>query len=154
MEPNPALFSLTIDPLTKSYLNDIARWAKFLSIVGMLFLIMGMVIALLDATIMNNQMGISVMVNGQQQETVTPAMRVMTILGIILFTAISYFPLYFLFLFSRKMKRALAANHQQDLNEAFLQMKKYFRYCGIIVIFGLLLFGLVFVLTALFSAEV
>jgi cytochrome c biogenesis protein CcdA len=120
----------------------------------MLFLVMGMVIALLDATIMNNQMGISVMVNGQQQETVTPAMRVMTILSMIIFAAISYFPLYFLFLFSRKMKRALAANLQQDLNEAFLQMKKYFRYCGIIVIFGLLLFGLVFVLTALFTANV
>jgi hypothetical protein len=62
------------------------------------------------------------------------------------------FPLLFLLQFANRMKRALAANEQDDLNDAFLQLKKYFRYLGIIVIIVLALYALMFVLAIMGTA--
>jgi hypothetical protein len=38
MESNTALFTLTIDSVTKTNLAETARWARFLAIVGFIFL--------------------------------------------------------------------------------------------------------------------
>jgi hypothetical protein len=148
MEQNTSLFSLTIDPVTKAHLHDISRWARFLALVGMLFLLLGLVVSILDATMLNNTMGMSVIINGSQSGEVTQSMRTASAIGSLIVTALVFFPLYFLLLFSNKMKKALAANQQKDLNEAFQNLKKHFRYLGILVICCLLLFALVFVLFA------
>jgi hypothetical protein len=148
MEENQSLFSLTIDPVTKSHLNDLAWWARFIAITGIILLLLGLAMTLIDVALMDDSLGMVLIVNGSQSTELTPAMRLTTAISSVLFTALLFFPLYFMFLFSGKMKKALARNQQKELNEAFQNLKKTFRYVGIVMILCILLIALVFILYA------
>src|SRR5438270_775675 len=130
MEENQSLFSLNIDPLTKSHLQETAKWTKFLAIVGMIVLILVLVITLLGVTIFTSSVGMRFGVYSDTQEQVANSLRVGLVIGTIITIAIAFFPLFYLLQFANRMKKALAANQQNDLNEAFLNLKKYFRYLG------------------------
>jgi hypothetical protein len=153
MEEASGLFSLTIDPVVKSQMNDISRWAKFISITGILLLVMGVVISILDATMFSNSTGIAVIINGNATGEVTPAMRVASVAGTIIFGSLLFFPLYFLLLFATGLKKALSTNEQRVLNESFRNLKKHFRYLGIVVICCLVFFLLSIGLVLLFSTS-
>ena len=152
MDENQSLFSLTIDPVTKAHLNDLARWARFIAITGIVILLLGLAVTLIDVAIMDNSFGLVFIVNGTQTTQITPAMRVATALSSVLFTAVCFFPLYFLFLFAGRMKKALTNNQQKELNEAFQNLKKAFRYVGIVMLVCILLIALVFILYTAGSA--
>ena len=143
------LFSLNIDPVTKSNLSDIAKWARFLSIIGMIFLAIFAVAAIFGSTFTTR--GFSP--GGDYGEQVTGTLRVTIVVSSIIFIAIAFFPLMYLFQFSGRMKRALVANDQEYLNAAFLNLKKYFRYMGIMVIIVLTIYVLFFVIVLLGSAS-
>jgi Family of unknown function (DUF5362) len=91
-------------------------------------------------------------INGTSGEEMTTAMKVGTIIGITIVIAIAFFPLMFLLQFANQTKRALAANDQAGLNSAFQNLKKYFRYLGIILIIVLSLYALMFVLLFVMGA--
>src|SRR3982750_897220 len=100
MEENQSLFSLTIDPVTKSHLKDLAWWARFIAITGIIILLMGLVVTVIDVAVMNDSLGLVLVVNGTQTAQFTPAVRIATVVSSVLFTALFLFPLYFLFLFA------------------------------------------------------
>ena len=152
MEDKSGLFTLSIDPVTRSHLGDISRWAKFISLSGMLLLLMGMVVSVLDATVLDNSLGVAVLINGAKAGSGTPTMRLATATGTLLLTALVFFPLYFLFLFSRRMNRALDGNSQSELNGSFTELKKCLRYLGILLLVFVLLSVLVLLLAVLFTA--
>jgi predicted PurR-regulated permease PerM len=152
MEQHQSLFSLSIDPVTKSHLNDTARWAKFLSIVGMVVLLLALAGTILGLTLFSNSSSVVFSFNNEQSDQVTNAMKLGMVIGTIIMVTIAFFPLLFLLQFANRMKRALAANEQDDLNDAFLQLKKYFRYLGIIVIIVLALYALMFILAIMGTA--
>jgi hypothetical protein len=134
MEEQQALFSLTIDPETKAHLADTARWARFLAIVGMIVLIFMVIASLFGVNVLTTTNNLTYMGAAVNSEEMVNSMR-LTIIGTTLVgVLIAFFPLLFLLQFANRMKRALVANNQQDLNYSFLQLKKYFRYLGIIVI--------------------
>ena len=110
---------------------------------GMIILILALIFAILSATVIPNSMRFTV--NGQPTDEITNSMKVGTVIGAIIMTAIAFFPLFFLLQFAGKMRTALAANEQDGLNEAFLNLKKYFRYLGIIVIIVLVLYACIFI---------
>jgi phosphate/sulfate permease len=72
--------------------------------------------------------------------------RIAAILGAVIMIAIAFFPLMYLLQFANKMKNALAANDQEALNDSFLNIKRYFRYLGIIAIIVLAFYALFFVI--------
>jgi hypothetical protein len=149
MEQNQSLFSLSIDPLTKSHLNDTAKWARFLAIAGMVLLGIALLFSLLAATVWADNENMRFTVNGREGEEVTTALRVSYVVGVIIMIAIFFFPLLFLLQFANKLKAALAANQQDDLNMAFQNLKKYFRYIGIVFLIVLAIYILMFVLALL-----
>ena len=142
MQDNQSLFSLNIDPEIKAHLSDTAKWARFLSIVGMILLALFAVGNILG-------MGFSSAFSPVDTEygtgMATQLRVVMVILSIVLI-AIVFFPLLFLYRFAVYMKKALIANDQEALSEAFLNVKRYFRYLGILVIVMLAFYALVFVI--------
>lgn len=152
MEDNKSLFSLSIDPVTKNHLGDAARWAKFLAITGMVVLFLGLIFSLLGATFLSDAFNMSFTMNGEPTEEVTGAMRMTMVVTAIIFTAIVFFPLLFLLQFANNTKRALAANNQGDLNTAIQNLKKYFRYIGIIVLIVVLLYAFIILLAILGTA--
>lgn len=137
-----SLFSLHIDPVTKTHLTETARWARFLSVFGMIVLILGLIVVLMYTTIFTEFFGFP---TGVEDETnaVMGARRVGIVIGFTIISAIIFFPLLFLLRFATAMKRAIAANDQGRLNEAFQNLKVYFRYLGILVIIFLVLYGII-----------
>ncbi|HEX4875976.1 MAG TPA: DUF5362 family protein, partial [Chitinophagaceae bacterium] len=67
----------------------------------------------------------------------------------ILMGLLYFFPLMFLLHFANKMKTALATNDAGMLSESFRNLKKTFRYLGILMIIGLAFVALAILLGGL-----
>ena len=141
MEHNPtaSLFSLAIDPVTKTHLSETARWARFLAIVGFIFLglmiIGGISVALFVGRPLDTYDGSSVF----------SAFSVGMSFMYIIVAVIWFFPLLFLFRFSSRMQAALHGNDQNALNTSFENLKSCFRYVGVITIIVFALYALAIV---------
>jgi hypothetical protein len=149
MEENQFLFSLAIDPATKAYLNDTSKWARFIAITGMIVLVIVLIFTILGATVLNNANIITA--SGEQQvEGLKNSIRVGMVVGSIIVTGIAFIPLMYLLQFANKMKKSLALNQQSLLNESFFNLKKYFRFLGIALIFVIIIYACIF-LVAIFN---
>ena len=143
---NTSLFSLSIEPATKAHLAEASRWARFLAIVGMIFLALMVIAGLFVATTISSTMS-----QFDSPGYPAPASVFGPSIAIfyIIFAVIGFFPLLFLLRFANKTRTALAGNDQEALNTAFQNLKAYLRYVGIIIIISLafmvlgMLFGIV-----------
>ena len=147
MEENSTLFSLSIDPLTKSHLQETARWGKFLSIVGFILCGLIAVFGIFFSTILSSIASRSQGFEGTSFNTTSLGAAMAFVY--IIFGVIYFFPCLFLFRFATQMKAALNANEQDRLNAAFQNLKSLFRYVGIITIIILAIYGLVLVIALL-----
>lgn len=135
MESNQSLFSLSIDPVTKEHLSETAKWARFLSVLGMVFLVVGIIFGLSGiwfTTLMDpmaDEMGPSP----------SPAMGVFFAVYMFVIAVIWFFPLLYLFRFASRMRTALNGNDQQALNTSFQNLKMCIRFVGIVTIIALAL---------------
>ena len=150
-QPSSSLFSLSIDPLTKSHLHETAKWARFLSIVGMVLLVLMIIFGLFFSTMMAAS-------SNPFEEPVEGGSGLMSGFGIgmailyIVLAIIWFFPLLFLLRFANGIRAALHGNDQNALNVSFQNLKSCFRYVGIITIILLAIYALVFVLALLGGA--
>lgn len=147
---NSSLFSLTIDPTTKEHLSAVARWAKFLAIVGMVFLVLMIVFSLLFSTFFASNMINSDVESGPSE--LFSSFGVGLVIFYIIVAIIAFFPLLYLLRFANRTKRALNTNDQEALNNAFFNLKAYFRYLGIITIIVLALYAIALVFGLLGTA--
>jgi len=134
------LFSLSIDPVTKAHLSEAGKWARFLAIAGFIFIGL-MVVAGIFLSITFSSLETQSTYNGNPAGMFS-AMGVGMMLFYILFAVIMFFPLLFLLRFANKIKTALAANDQEQLNTSFQNLKAYFRFIGIVTIIGLAFYGI------------
>jgi uncharacterized membrane protein len=136
------LFGLSIDPTTKAHLSETAKWARFLAIVGMVFMSLVVLAIILFAVFF------STMSDSLDQAGSGASVFFSTGLGIglaffyIILLGIWFLPLLFLLRFANNMKRALAGDDQQALNRSFQQLKVCYRYIGIITIIILSLYAI------------
>ena len=135
--PTTTLFSLTIDPVTKSHLLETARWAKFLAIAGLictiLMLVGGVVYAYWLTTVFQiTQDFPTASLNNNDAILVTIASAIIFLIWAI----VLFFPLLYMLRFSNEMKIALNGNDQQNLNASFQNLKRLFRYVGVVTIIG------------------
>jgi Mg2+ and Co2+ transporter CorA len=143
-QTNTSLFSLSNDPVTKAHLYETAKWAKFLAVVGMIFLVLMIVAGVFGSAMLFSTMG------GLDNEYGGTGMATygsgIFATYMIVVAVIYFFPLLFTLRFANKMRAALNGNDQQALNTSFQNLKACFRYIGIITIIALvfLAIGLVF----------
>jgi Mg2+ and Co2+ transporter CorA len=143
-QTNTSLFSLSIDPVTKAHLYETAKWAKFLAVVGLIFLVLMIVAGVFGSAMLFSTMG------GLDNEYGGTGMATygsgIFATYMIVVAVIYFFPLLFTLRFANKMRAALNGNDQQALNTSFQNLKACFRYIGIITIIALvfLAIGLVF----------
>ncbi|HYH14004.1 MAG TPA: DUF5362 family protein [Flavisolibacter sp.] len=134
-----SLFSLSIDPVTKAHLSETARWARFLSIIGFIFLgimiLAGVSLSLFVGRPLDTYGGSSVF----------DAFSVGMAFFYLILAVLWFFPLLFLFRFATRMKTALNSNDQNALNIALQNLKICFRYVGVITIIVLALYALAIV---------
>ncbi|QTD39254.1 hypothetical protein JL193_02325 [Polaribacter batillariae] len=131
------LEELTLTSSAKNFLRETAKWTYFLSILGFIGLALMVVFSFFAGTLFNNL-----------PETQTMPFDfgpVMTITYLIL-ALIYFFPVYYLFQFSTKMKTALRSKNDEDLANAFEKLKSHYKFLGVFTIIILSLYFLFFVL--------
>lgn len=140
-----SLFSLSIDPVTKTYLSEAAKWGRFLAITGMVMLVLMILFGLFFSTMMATS-------SNPFEEPVEGGSGLMSGFGVgmailyMLLAIIWFFPLLYLLRFSNGIKAALHSNDQNALNISFQNLKSCFRYVGIITIIILAFYALIFAL--------
>jgi hypothetical protein len=137
IQPQP-LFSLSIDPVTKTHLSETARWARFLAIVGMisvgLMVVFGLIYSIWLSSMVSSVQGrYGVQTPGAYAGGVAIGSAVM----FVVMAVVTFFPMLYMLRFANQMKTALYGNDQENLNSSFQNLKRYFRYVGIITIIGI-----------------
>lgn len=125
--------------LTKEALSNLyetRKWTHFLAIMGFIFI--GFMILLGFAI----KSFLSSMGEGVPQMPYSS-----TLLGFIylMIGLLYFFPVLYLFKFSKWMKTALVNNNPSDLNEAFKNLKAHYRFIGVLTIITLCFYVVMFV---------
>ena len=128
---------LSLTTGSKMFLKESASWTKFISIVGFVFIGLIVIIALFAGSII----GAAMEASGMQML----GGAFITILYLAM-AVLYFFPVYYLFQFSSKMKAALEQQSSELLQQAFGNLKSHYKFIGILLIItlGLYVIALVF----------
>lgn len=133
-------FELRLNESSKKFLRETSKWAFVLSIVG--FVIVGLFVFM---AVFFFVMLVDVRSNlNPFHELGMPAWY----FGLVylLIAIIYFFPILYLYKFSRKMKSALIDKNTEDLTAAFSNLRSHYKFIGIIVLIivgiYILLFGI------------
>jgi heme/copper-type cytochrome/quinol oxidase subunit 2 len=112
-------------PEILDHLNSTRKWTMFLSVLGFIFLglliVAGLATSLFLTTFKTTEANLGVPES-------------MMILIFIIVGAIYFFPVFFLFRFSRNTRDAIQNLDKQKLKKGFRNLRLYFTYIGIMVI--------------------
>lgn len=144
MEQNSSLFSLSIDPITKAHLSETAKWARFLAIVGFVFLLMVVLVGIYSTVTLNRFEESYRELGGVDSDSITGSAGTGMAVMYIIMALIWFFPLLFTFRFANQMRNALQSNDQEMLNAAFQHLKICYRYLGIVTVIFLVMIALSF----------
>ncbi|MCK0124677.1 DUF5362 family protein [Gelidibacter sp. F2691] len=133
-------FELNLPPAILGFLKETSSWTYFLSILGFI----GIGLMLLFGIFFSVAMGL--MPGGNPYEAMGMNMN-MSFFGLIYvaMALVYFFPVLYLFNFSRKMKSALASNNSDDLTAAFSNLKSHYKFLGIFTIAIVSLYLLIFI---------
>lgn len=134
LDNNVTSTEITINSKINNFLLETAKWAKFLAIVGFVFIgliVLGALIALLSGATVYRFSGIS---GG-------PFIVGLTYL---LMALLYYFPTRYLYNFAVKMKLAIENSQQNNLEDGFENLKSLFKFSGIFMIVILSIYALIF----------
>jgi len=112
----------------ETYLRETAKWAHFLGIVGFVFSVLTIISAFSVGAIV-----------GKLQQTYGAGLDAKALssgLGFMYFTfgILIFIPSLYLYQFAGKLKKGFTYGEQFNLNAAFLKLKAYFRFWGILII--------------------
>lgn len=133
-------FEFNVPPIILGFLKETSTWTYFLSIIGFIGLGLMIIAGLIFTITMGN------MVGDNPYESLGIDVSYFGMIYIIL-GLIYLIPIVYLFNFSRKMKRALSSNSNEDLNAAFSNLKSHYKYLGIFTILIISLYVLALVIT-------
>jgi len=119
--------ALEVTEHSKFHLKTAASWSKFMAILGFVgigLMAMGAIVAIPMGSFMNNYL----------YSSFPYALIGVSYLAIAILV---FFPTLFLFRFSQKTASALAMNNPVVLEDAFQNMKRYWKFTGIMTIVAL-----------------
>jgi hypothetical protein len=129
---------LKMNSQSLEHLRLTARWSKFLSILG--FIGLGfMVLGIIGLMAMKGQMNTYSRFSGSPFDTDTLAIIYLVMI------LVYFFPIYYLFQFSSKMKKAIDQKDTITFAEATGFLKNHFQFIGICAIIVLSLYALAIV---------
>jgi hypothetical protein len=127
-------FNLQVDNGNIPYLNEAAKWGKFLSILGFILitilLICGCVFAFSDGNFSSSDLNTEF----QNLDLPSNALGIIFAFYFFLIALIYFFPCLFLYRFSTKMQLAIRTNDQIVLNKSFENLKSLLKFFGVITI--------------------
>ena len=135
-QPITQLEQLTVTKASKSYLSEIATWARFFAILG--FILIGLLLVFaffavpIFGTVTKSQPGVP--------DNLGSIMLVTNVLIAIVY----FFPTYYLLQFSIQMKKALSTKNDETLATSFGKLKSNYKFMGVFTIITLSLYLLFF----------
>jgi len=119
------LEQLKITPSAKGFLKETASWCKFLSILG--FISLGLLLL--------GSFFIGVLYSSLPQVAAAPFNlgTIMTVFYVVVII-IYIFPIYYLYQFSAKVKKALLLKDDKVLTSAFEMLKSHYKFIGVFTI--------------------
>jgi hypothetical protein len=127
---------IEVEQDTLAHLNTARKWAMFLAIMGFIFLGLAVIIGLLAGTFL------TAFSTGQKGLGIPESMM---FIPVILLGAIYFFPVLFLFRFSKHTLHAINTLDKMAFHKAIKNLKAYFAYIGILIIIILTLYIVVLV---------
>src|SRR4030095_2822637 len=146
------LFGLSIDTTGREHLKEASRWARFLAIVGFVFIALVAIFLIAGGSYIANMFG-RVNQYNDLNSGFTTGMTIGIIIYYLCVAVLVFFAYLFLYRFAVNMKMALQGNNQELLNRSFQNLKVLYRYWGILTIIALIFFGLSFVIAILGRAS-
>ncbi len=114
---------MELNQQAREFLNEAAKWATILSIMGFIsigiMIIISFSIGSIMASLPNNNLGVSA--------------QFLSMVYLI-FAGISFIPVYFLFQFGVKTKKAIANNDTDLLTFGLKKLKSHYKFIGIVMI--------------------
>lgn len=137
---------MEISEHTRGLFLGMARWAKFLAIIG--FISVGL-IAIVGFGVMFIPSDAAEM--AAERNMIFSAGSVVAGLILLVFAVVYFFPAFFLLRFASRVKQGLMNTDQTTFENSIASLKNMFTYMGILVIVMLSLYGIV-ILAAIASA--
>ncbi len=115
---------LQISESAEAYLKETSGWSQFLSILGFIFI--GLLVI--------GGVGVSLFLSAMNSEEIDPQLGLLVGGIYMVFGIIYFFPIYYLYRFAANMKKALEKKDNDDLDEAFKNIKSHYKFMGIFTI--------------------
>lgn len=135
-KPITQLEQLTLNNASKTFLREIATWARFFSIIGFVFMALLLVFAFFTIPIFK--------MATKLQPGVPDNLGVVMLVTNVLIVIIYFFPTYYLWQFSTHMKKALSTKNDEILATSFEKLKSNYKFIGVLTIITLSLYLLFF----------
>jgi hypothetical protein len=125
METSPESKKIELEAETLKHLNTARKWAMFLAIIGFIFLGLVIIIGLIAGTFLKT-------FNSGEKGLGIP--ESLMFVPVVLFAIIYFFPVLFLFRFSKFSSQAFQTLDKIQLHKAIKNLKYYFAYLGVLII--------------------
>jgi len=125
MEAPLEIRKIEMDQETLKHLNTARKWAMFLAITGFIFLALVVIIGLIAGTFL------TAFSTGEKGLGIPESLMFIPVL---LIGAIYFFPVLFLFRFSKHAHHAIQTFDKLAIHKAIKNLKAYFAYIGILII--------------------
>lgn len=131
-------FELEVNREIKGFLKETATWTYFLSIMGFIGIGIMVIFGIFFGAIMGS------MASGNAYQNMGFSLGYFGLIYVVL-ALLYFFPVYYLFNFSKKMKQALKSSNNDDFKSAFSNLKSHYKYLGIFTITIISIYVLAFV---------
>ena len=131
METPPEIRKIEIEESTLNHLNTARKWAMFLAIIGFISLGLMLIVGLLAGTFLKT------FSSGENNFGLSDSL---IFIPVILIGIIYFFPILFLFRFSKYISRAIRTMDKMVFHKAIKNLKFYFAYIGIVLIIVLTIY--------------
>lgn len=146
MEENAALenFDLKLNETAKGFLQETAKWAYFLSILGYIGIGFIVVAAVFAGTIFAAMGKMGGGMDGGMGSMGSLGGTFITILYLVI-AVLYFFPVYYLNKFASNMKAAFRDNDTESLTNSFEYLKSHYKFIGILTLVIFAVYALIFV---------
>jgi hypothetical protein len=127
---------IELEPETLKHLDSTRKWAMFLAIMGFIFLGLLLIIGIIAGTFL------SAFGTGQKGLGIPESLMFIPFL---LIAAIYFFPVFFLFRFSKHTSHAIHTLDKTELHKGIKNLRLYFTYIGILIIIVLSIYVVILI---------
>ena len=127
--------TMQLDPSALIHLQQTRKWTNFLSIIG--FVMIGFLAILAFAV---------PRLSGMPTMGQTYGFGAIYTIIVLIFVVVYFFPIYYLYSFSRYARLALANNDGASFTEAMRYLKMHYRFMGILIIILLSIYALILII--------